>query len=333
MSRKTLKCVLAVVLILVAGLAVSASSVFAADGKIYEIAVIIKATDSDFWQTVLTGAKKAMEDNPSKIHVTTYGPPSESDIDEQVSILENVISTEPDAIVIASTSSEATIPAIEDAMKSAIPVVLIDNRVHTDNFTSFLATNNYNAGGLAADAMVAKWKEKGIDPSGKKAIIISSIAGVQVMIDRHAGFSDRLKELVPGITLLDTRYTDNDVIKALSITQDVITATPDLVGIFAGNNHAGVGVARALLELKASDSIMAYAFDSDEEEISALKAGTLKGLVLQDPFGMGYKGVMTAVDALESKPVEKEVDTGATVATPENMNEPAIAALLDPSSR
>jgi ribose transport system substrate-binding protein len=78
---------------------------------------------------------------------------------------------------------------------------------------------------------------------------------------------------------------------------------------------------------------MAYAFDSDEEEISALKSGTLKGLVLQDPFGMGYKGVLTAVDALDGKPVEKEVDTGATVATPENINEPAIAALLDPSSR
>ena len=327
MAKRMLLCVLVGVMML------GCAFVSVAAAAEYEIAVIIKATDSDFWQTVLMGARKAMADNPEKINVTTYGPPSEADIDQQVAILENVVSTSPNAIVIASTSSEATIPAIEDAMNSGIPVVLIDNRVFTDNFTSFLATNNYVAGGMAAEAMVAKWKELGIDPAGKKAIVNTAMAGVQVLVDREKGFVDRLKELEPNVELLETRYNDNDIIKSLSITTDIITATPDLVGIFAANNHSGIGVARALIELDAADKIVAYAFDSDEEEVKALESGVLKGLVVQDPFGMGYRGVMFAVDAIEGRPVEKEVDTGATLATRENMNNPDVAAQLDPSLR
>jgi ribose transport system substrate-binding protein len=181
--------------------------------------------------------------------------------------------------------------------------------------------------------MVAKWKERGVDPSGQKAIINSAMAGVQVLADRQLGFSDRLKELVPDINLLETRYNDNDIIKSLSITTDIITANPDLIGIFAANNHSGIGVARALLELDAADQIVAIAFDSDEEEVSALANGILQGLVVQDPFGMGYRGVMFAVDALEGRSVPKEVDTGATLATRANMNDPDVAAQLDPSLR
>src|SRR5690554_6165740 len=102
----------------------------AAQEKKYDIAVIVKATDSDFWQYVLIGALNAAVDY--LVNVTTYGPPSEVDIEQQIAILENVITRQPDAIVIASTSSEASVPALERAYDQGIVIITIDNAVRTD---------------------------------------------------------------------------------------------------------------------------------------------------------------------------------------------------------
>lgn len=296
----------------------------------YKISVIVKATDSDYWQTLLAGAKAAERDCGGKVIVTTDGPPSETDIDKQVSILENVISTQPDAIVISSTSSDATVPAIENAMSQGIPVITIDNKLNTDNYTSFLATDHRIAAASAAEAMVDDWKEMGIDPSGKKVIVISSVAGTKVNTERTEGFIEKITELVPEIVVLETQYGDNDISKALSIAENTIAANPDLIGIFADNNHMGVGVAKALEETGKHNDVVCYAFDTNEDEIKALKDGILKGLVVQNPFGMGYDGVMFAVDAIEGKPVSKDVIIEATIVTKENMDEPEIHKLLYP---
>lgn len=299
--------------------------------EVYEVAVIVKATDSDFWQSLLLGANNAMKDNEDKIHVTTYGPPSEADIDQQVAILENVLAKKPDAIVIASTSSDATVPMIEEAADAGIPVITIDNKVNTDKYTAFLATDNEKGGALAAEEMLAEWEARGIDPSGKKVAIISSMAGVQVLIDRDSGFEKRMKELVPDIKFIETRYTDNDIVKALSAAEDLLTANKDLIGFFADNNHTGTGASRAVSERGLEDKVMVVAFDSDSEEISALENGSIKALVVQDPYGMGYKGTMYALDAIEGKDVPKEVDTGATVVIKTNMNDESVKKLLDPT--
>lgn len=295
-----------------------------------EISVIIKATDSDYWQTLLLGAKAAEADLNGKVKVITDGPPSEIDIEEQVSILENVIATNPDGIVIASTSVDATVPAVEDAMGKGIAVITVDNKLTTDNYTSFLATNHSLAAGMAADAMVKDWEARGIDPSGKKVIALSSVAGTKVNTDRTEGFIKKIKELVPDITVLETQYADNDISKALSIAENTMAANPDLIGIFGDNNHMGVGVAKAIEESGKQDKVVAYAFDADPDEIEAIKNGVLRGIVVQDPFGMGYNGVMAAVDAIEGKQVEKDIIVDATIVTLDNMEEKDVQKLLYP---
>lgn len=294
-----------------------------------KVAVIIKATDSDFWQYVLVGATNYAKENPGKVSVTTYGPPSEADIDKQVSILEDVVNSKPDAIVIASTSSDATVPAIERAVKMGIPVITIDNKVNTKAVISHLATNNTKGGALAADMLVARLKELKKPLTGKVALI-SAMAGVQVLTDRDVGFSEQLKKVAPNLKVLPTRYIDNDIMKALGAAEDLLTANPDLVGFFADNNHSGDGVARAISERKLGDKIAAVAFDSDPEEVQSLKDGILYALVLQDPYGMGYKGVQSALDAIAKKALPAYVDTGATAVTKANMNDAKIKGLLDP---
>lgn len=298
----------------------------------YTIDVIVKATDSDFWQTMLLGAEKAAEDSDGRISVTTYGPPSEKDIDQQISILENVISKRPDGIVIASTSSDASVPGIENAMKQGIPVVLVDNRINTDQFTSFLATDNVKGGALAADMFVEALQAQGKELSGNIGIV-SSMAGVQVLIDRNTGFLERLKEIAPDIIPLETRYVDADITKALGAAEDILTKNPDVLGFFADNNSTGVGVARAITERNLEGKVPVVAYDADNEEINALKSGAIYALIVQDPFGMGYKGVENVVQAIEGKEVPKEVDTGATAVTMDNYESEEIQLLLYPDKR
>ena len=300
------------------------------EDKPYKISVIVKATDSDYWQTLLAGAKAAEADSNGKVVVTTDGPPSETDIDKQVSILENVIATQPDAIVISSTSSDATVPAVENAVSNGIPVITIDNKLNTDQYTSFLATNHRLAAGMAAEAMVEDWKKMNIAPSGKKVIVISSVAGTTVNTERTEGFIEKITALVPDIVVLETQYGDNDITKALSIAENTIAANPDLVGIFGDNNHMGVGIAKALEESGKHNEIVTYAFDTNEDEVKALEDGTLNGLVVQNPFGMGYDGVIHAIEAIEGKTLQKDIVIDATIVTKENMKEPAIHKLLYP---
>jgi ribose transport system substrate-binding protein len=302
-----------------------------ARSKPYNIAVIIKATDSDFWQYVIIGAVNYGLDNPDKAKVSWYGPKSEADIEKQVALLEDIVSKKPDAIVIASTSSDSTVPALERAIDEGIAVVTIDNKVNSDKIPAFLATNNKVGGALCADQLVANLKAKGVPLKGTIGLV-SAMAGIQVLGDRDQGFRDRMKEIAPDINVLETRFTDNDIAKSLAAAEDIGTSQGDkLIGIFADNNHTGDGVARMISERNLGDKLVAVAYDSDPEEVSALKSGALKALILQDPYGMGYKGCATGVTMLDGGTVPKYLDTGAVAVTKENMNDKKIQDLLDPT--
>lgn len=309
-----------------------ASTPAADEGGVKEIAVLIKATDSDFWQYVLVGAENYAKDNPDKVNVTTYGPPNESDIDQQVSILEQIISSGPDAIVIASTSSDATVPAIEDAVSKGIPVITVDNKVNTDKVSTLLATDNLKGGAAAADTLVEKIKADGKELKGTVGVI-SNMAGVQVLADRDQGFIDRMKEIAPDIKLLETVYCDADMTKAMNAASDQIAANDDLLGFFADNNTVGSGSARAITEKGKENDLILVAFDSDPEEIKGLGTGAVDALVLQDPYGMGYQGVEDALKAIAGEKLESYVDTGVTIVTKDNMDDEEIKGLLDPMTK
>jgi ribose transport system substrate-binding protein len=295
------------------------------------IPVIIKATDSDFWQYVWVGAKNYELENPGKVKVTLYGPKSEADIDKQIAILEDVIAKNPKCIVIASTSSDAPVAAFEKARAAGIKIVTIDNKVKTDVDT-FLATDNVKGGALAADMLVEGLKAKKVELKGKVALI-SAMAGIQVLSFRDKGFTDRLKEIAPNVKVMETKYVDNDIVKAMGVAKDLMAANADLIGFFADNNHTGDGVARAIAEEKVQGKIMATAFDSDPEEVKALGEDSIYALILQDPFGMGYKGVDSCLKALGGQKLPEYVNTGATAVKKGNMGKAEVKGLLDPMSK
>jgi len=292
----------------------------------YDITVIIKATDSDYWQILASGAL-AFADANDGVTVTIQGPPSELDIDEQVTIFENAIQAGPDGIVIAATAGETVVNAVADSVAAGIPVVALDEHIPSDEVSTFLATDHALAAGETADLMVAEWEAAGIDPSGMDVVVISAVAGAGVNVARTNGFIDRITELVPDINVLETQYADNDIARATDIAGGLIAANPDLIGIFGDNNHMGVGIALAIEETGRQD-IITYAFDANQQQVDAIHEGNLTGMVVQDPWGMGYNGVADVIRAINGEELVDSVAVPVTVVTADNINEEAIQELL-----
>ena len=288
----------------------------AADSGKTEIALIIKATDSGFWQKVIEGGEAFGAENDD-VNVTIYGPASEADIEEAIGILENVVESGPDAIVIATNAGEGAVPAIKSAQEKGIPVITVDTKIPTD-VTSHLATDNVLGGKLAAEAMVEFFDEYGIEKKGTVAIV-AAVAGVDTIIERDGGFIERLAELAPAINILDPRYVDNDIAKSLMTAEDLITTYDDLIGIYADNNHTGDGVAKAIEQAELQDQVMVVAFDDDEDEIIALRDGVIKTLIIQDQFNMGYSGCAYAIKAINGEELPSFVDTGVKVTRAEDL--------------
>lgn len=292
------------------------------------VTVIVKATTSPYWQTVFAGAEAAAKE--LGVNLTTQGAAEESDIAGQISILENAVTQGPDAIVIAPTALEPLGAPIDRAAEN-IPIIMIDSAAQTEAYTSFLTTDNFAAGQLAADAL-AKAVEAQQGAAEGQIAILTALPGVGSLSQRDEGFRDGLKKY-PGLSEVANRFNNNDANQALSNTLDILVANPDLVGIFADNLPMGVGAGRAIAERGSEDQLTVIAFDSDDAEIEYLQGGQIKALVVQNPYRMGYEGVKTAVAAINGEAVEKNIDTGVTVVTQENFDTQAVQELLYPETR
>lgn len=293
------------------------------------IPVVVKATTSEYWQTVFLGARAAAKD--TGVRIEELGAAAESDIAEQIAIIENTITRKPTAIVLAPTATDPLSAPVELATAAGVPVVLIDSAVGTDQYASFLSTNNFVGGQKGAEALAQCIKNKTGKAEGKVAYL-TSLAGVESLSSRDQGFLDGIKQF-PGIEVVDNRVGNNDMAMGLTNTLDMLSRNPDLAGIFADNAIMGIGAGAALDERGGSDKPCLIAFDADEQEVNLLKAKVIDGLVVQDPYMMGYAGVWFAAAAGNGARLPKEIDTGVMVVTPANYKESKFAGLLDPKKR
>ncbi|WP_234187675.1 ABC transporter substrate-binding protein [Shinella sp. NM-101] len=299
------------------------ASAFAQD---VTIPIIVKDTTSFYWQIVLAGARQAGKD--LGVNVPELGAQSESDINGQISILENAVAGSPAAVVISPTEFKALGKPVDEAAKS-VPIIGIDSAADSKAFTSFLTTDNVQGGRIAADGLAAAVKAAMGKEEGAIAII-TSLPGVGSLDQRREGFLDQVKTKYPGFKVVADKYADGQATTGLNMMTDLITANPDLVGVFASNLIMAQGVGQAIAENKLGDKIKVIGFDSDEKTVGFLKEGVLAGLVVQDPYRMGYDGVKTALAVSKGEKVETFVDTGANLVTKDNMADPKIDALLNP---
>jgi ribose transport system substrate-binding protein len=256
------------------------------------------------------------------------GAQSESDVNGQISILENAVSEKPAAIVISPTQFKGLGKPIDEAAKKT-KIIGIDSAADSNAFTSFLQTNNEQGGRVAADGLAAAIEAKYGKPEGKVALI-NFLAGVGSLQARDKGFKEQLAAKYPGLKLVAEKVADGQAVTGLNIMTDLITANPDLRGVFSDALFIGQGAGQAIAENKAGDRIKLVTFDSDQKLVKFLKDGSIAALVVQDPFRMGYEGVKTGLAASKGEKVEAKIDTGVTLITKENMDSPRSQELLNP---
>jgi len=290
------------------------------------IPIIVKDTTSFYWQIVLAGARKAGQD--LNVNVPELGAQSESDINGQISILENAVAENPAAVVIAPTQFAALGKPIDAAAKQ-VKIIGIDSAADSKAFTSFLTTDNVQGGRVAAEALAAAITKQYGKPEGNVALI-TSLPGVGSLDQRAQGFKEVLAAKYPGLKLIADKVADGQATTALNIMTDLITANPDLRGVFASNLIMAQGAGQAIAENKLQDKIKLIGFDNDDKLVKFLSDGVIAGLVVQDPYRMGYDGVKTALAASKGEKVPAFVDTGVNLITKDNMNSPRSQELLNP---
>ncbi len=291
------------------------------------IPIIVKDTTSFYWQIVLAGARKAGQD--LHVNVPELGAQSESDINGQISILENAVANKPAAVVISPTQFAALGRPIDNAAKS-VKIIGIDSGADSKAFTSFLTTDNVQGGRAAADALAQGIGAKNGGKIEGNVALITSLPGVGSLDQRAKGFKEQLAAKYPGLKLVADKVADGQATTALNIMTDLLTANPDLKGVFASNLIMAQGAGQAIAENKLQSKVALVGFDNDDKLVKFLGDGVIYALIVQDPYRMGYDGIKTALAASKGEKVPEFVDTGVNTITKENMGSARSQELLNP---
>lgn len=291
------------------------------------LAVIPKGTTHSFWQSIHAGARKAEEEliaNGQPVEVIWKGPLQEDDRAAQIDVVETFIARGVDGMVLAPLDATALVPPVRTARQNGIPVVVIDSGIETD-VTSFVATDNFAAGRLAGEHLASRLGGTG------KIILLRYMVGSASTEAREAGFLEAMGEH-PGIELLSTsQHGGATRDTAYTAAQNLLNRFGGEVdGVFTPNESTTNSMLLALRGIGRAGEVHFVGFDGGQQNLEALRAGDLHGLVLQDPFRMGYLGVMTMAAHLRGEDVEPMIDTGAKLLTPENIDEPAMQDLVNP---
>ncbi len=297
--------------------------------KQYTIAVIPKGTTHEFWKSINAGAFKARDElaaKGTKVEVIWKGPLREDDRDQQIQVVENFISRHVHGIVLAPLDSQALARPVLTASHAKIPVVVIDSGLKSDKYISFVATDNHKGGQLAAAHLAKLLGGKG------NVILLRYAVGSASTEAREAGFLDEINKH-PGIKLISSdQYAGATRETAYGVSQNLLNRFGRQVnGVFCANEPSTIAMTKALRDIgKAGGKVKMIGFDAGSQSVKDMKSGDVQGLVVQNPVLMGYLGVMTLVNHLEGKKVEKMVDTGVVLVTPETMDSPEVKELLYP---
>jgi ribose transport system substrate-binding protein len=288
-----------------------------------EIAVIVKTTNSSFWQNVNKGASAAIEGHAG--HTMTFnGPASESAIADQVALVENAINRGVSAIVLAPSDPEALAPVVKRAFESGIPVAIIDSGLAEGSeqyYQAFLSTDNCAAGEQAAQMMIDNAGSTG------KVAVMSYVAGVGSEIGRVGCFVEYLGAN-SEIEIVGPFYSQSQMATALNQTTDILAANGDLVGIFGANEPTAIGMGRAIEQAGKAGTLTALGFDGNADLQDMVKSGTLLATAVQGSFQMGELGVNAVADILAGTPVTDFIDTGVVLVTKENIDSPVAQNVL-----
>lgn len=292
------------------------------------VAVIPKGTSHAFWQSIHAGAEKAAQE--LGITVIWRGPLREDDRESQVTEVENAIARGVDGIALAPLDESALVGPVSGAMKRRIPVVIFDSGLKGDDYVSFVATDNEKGGRLAGEHVVKLLNGKG------RVILLRYAEGHDSTSRREQGFLAAF-EGQPGIQIVSSnQYGGADVEGAYKKAEALLSAMKGLDGlpavdaVFCPNESVSFAMLRVLQDNGWAGKIRFIGFDASPNLVSGLRARQIDGLIVQDPVKMGYLGVKTLVAHIRGERVERRIDTGVRLVTPDEMDEAEVKELLEP---
>jgi ribose transport system substrate-binding protein len=296
-----------------------------ASGKL-KIAVIPKGTTHEFWKSVHAGAMKAAKE--VDVDVVWKGPLKEDDLKAQIDVVSTFVAQGVSGIVVAPLNDSALRAPVKEAVAKKIPVVVFDSDLQGEDHVSFVATDNQAAGQLAADAM-----NKAIGGKGN-VIVLRYQEGSASTQNREKGFLDAIKTRPEIKIVSDNQYGGATTESAFQKSESLLIAhkaqTGAVAGVFTPNESTTFGMLQALKKSGVNKKVKLVGFDTSDKLVAALKDGDIDGLVVQNPFNMGYLAVKTMTAHLRGQPVEKRIDTGARLVDRTNLDDPAVKEMLHP---
>jgi len=317
------------IVVILVGILVNSCSFQRENIDIYRIAVIPKGTTHVFWKSIHAGAIKAQNEFISsgvQVEVIWKGPLKEDDRSAQINVVENFIGQKVDGIVLAPLDSKALVAPVIKAERAGIPTVIFDSGLEYDGIVSFAATDNYRGGVMAGEYLVKLLGGRG------KVIMLRYMVGSASSTEREKGFLDVIAQFPEIKILSEDKYSGATRDTAYSASQNILNRYGDeLDGIFMPNESSTNGMLLALRSIGRADGDVKFVgFDGGDQNVQGVISGDLQGIIIQDPFKMGYSAVSLMVQHLAGKSVEKRVDTGATLVTPYNLKNENIQKLLFP---
>jgi ribose transport system substrate-binding protein len=290
-------------------------------GESYRLTLIVGVTGDEFYTTMECGAQAAARELGAELNVQG---PEEFSAAEQTPILNAAIQANPDAILIAPTDRTAMVAPIQSAVNQDIPVVLVDTTIEKEEIAlARISSDNIEGGRQAGEALAREIGEEG------KVLVISVKPGISTTDQRQQGFEEAIKQY-PNIEYLGTRFCNDDPTVAASITTSTLQSNPDLKGIFGANVFSGQGAGTGVRQSGKKNQVSVVAFDASPTQVEDLRSGNVDVLIAQHPNDIGDRGVRIAVDYLESgqEPSSKQVTTGFTTVTRDNLEDPEVQEYL-----
>ncbi|MFN7922061.1 MAG: substrate-binding domain-containing protein [Bryobacteraceae bacterium] len=285
------------------------------------IGVVPKGANHIFWKTVHAGAVKAAREGG--FAVEWNAPTLEIDSSRQIEIVESMVNRKLAGIVLAPVDRKALVSIVERAGREGVPVSIFDSAIDTEKRISYVATNNEEGGRMAARRLGEKIGGKG------KVAVIGFMPGSASTMERESGFEDEMKKKFPSVELLGVRFGMADRAKSMAETENILTAHPDLAGVFADNESSSAGAVQALKGRNARKVTM-VAFDASDHLVRDCEEGWIDSIVVQDPFKMGYESARALVRHLAGEKVEPLIDSGVRLLTRDDMGKAEVRAFLFP---
>ena len=280
----------------------------------------IRDDTNDFWTSVISGCRMAAEEYESELEI--MAPDKEENVEEQNRLLRAAIEKKPDAILFSPSSMNASDELLKEAKDKGIRITYIDSYTKEDLQDLTVATDNVNAG-----RMMGEYARTLLDKDSKIAIV-SHVKGVSTAVERGQGFREGLGDYAENI--VETVYCNSLYEKSYELAQKLMEKYPDLEMIAGMNEYSAVGVGRAVSDAGVKDRIDVVGVDCSQEAINLMEMGVYKGIIVQKAFRMGYIGVEETIHMLNGDAVEKNIDSGCELVTPENMYDSDIERLIFP---